>query len=139
MAIGTTLENRKMKAPPNKFADCKDGNCLCQTGKCGTMSGIVSQQVNEETALKRQRTHWKTFCRNLHVLPSGFGSFLSSLVLFFEQNILMLGRESKIISSVGPYNRRSLSPAERGWTFENIISFEIHRKEKTFAEKSRYI
>ena len=95
MAIETTLENRKLKAPPNKFADCEDGNCFCQTGKRGIVSGIVSQQVNEETALKRQRKHWKTFCRNLHVLPSGFGSFLSSLMLFFEQNIRDAGQGIK--------------------------------------------
>ena len=73
-----------MKAPSNKFADCEDGNCFSQTGECG----IVSHQVSEEKALKRQRTHWKTFRQNVHVLPSGFGFFLSSPVLFFEQNIL---------------------------------------------------
>ena len=50
------------------------------------MFGIISQ--DEEKALKQQRTHWKTFRQNLHVLPSGFGSFLSSPVLFFEQNIV---------------------------------------------------
>ena len=78
-----------MNVPPNKFADCEDGNCFCQTGKCCIVSGTVSQQVNEKKALKRQRTNWKIFHKNLHVLPSGFGSFLSSLVLmFFEQNIL---------------------------------------------------
>ena len=51
----------------------------------------------------------------------------------------MLSRESKIISSVGPYNRRSLSPAERGWTFENIVTLELKCKDETFAEKSKYI
>ena len=30
----------------------------------------------------------KSFRQNLHVLPAGSGSFLSSSVLFFEQNML---------------------------------------------------
>ena len=55
MAIGTTLENRKMKAPPNKFADCEDGNYFCQTGKCGIVSGIVSRQVNEKKKLSNDK------------------------------------------------------------------------------------
>ena len=83
----------------------------------------------------------KSFRQNLHVLPAGSGSFLSSSVLFFEQNMLDVeqGIQLKIINSVGPDKRRSLSPAERGRTFENIISLELHCKDKTFAEKSRYI
>ena len=51
----------------------------------------------------------------------------------------ILCKEYEILNSVGPYKRRSLSPAERGWTFENIISLELHCKDETFAEKSRYI
>ena len=51
----------------------------------------------------------------------------------------MLSTESRIINSVKPDKRRRLSPAERGWPFENTISLELHCKGKTFAEKSRYI
>ena len=57
----------------------------------------------------------KSFCLNLHVLPAGSGSFFSSSVLFFEQNMLDAGQGiQNFINSVGPDKRRSLSPAERG-------------------------
>ena len=61
----------------------------------------------------------------LHVLPSDFGSFLISPVLFLEQNMLdeLMSRDSKIINAFGSAKRRSLSPADRGWTFENMIFF----------------
>ena len=36
-----------MKAPPNNLA-YEDGNCVCQTGKCGVAFGQL--QANEETA-----------------------------------------------------------------------------------------
>ena len=42
------LKSRKMKAPPNKLAYREDGNCACQTGKCGIAFG--QRQANEETA-----------------------------------------------------------------------------------------
>ena len=70
----------------------------------------------------------KSFRQNLHVLPAGSGSFLSSSVLFFEQN--MLDAEEGIQNyKFRLAKRRSLSPAERGWTFENIISLELHCKD----------
>ena len=46
--LGQLLKSRKMKAPPNKLAYREDGNCACQTGKCGIAFG--QQQANEETA-----------------------------------------------------------------------------------------
>ena len=55
------------------------------------------QQANEETHLRNSRlrnSHMtkkateNSFRQNLHVLPAGSGSFLSSSVLFFEQNML---------------------------------------------------
>ena len=81
----------------------------------------------------------KSFRQNLHVLPAGSGSFLSSSVLLFGQNMLDAEQGIQNENSVGPDKWQSLSPAERGWTFENIISLELHCKDKTFAKKSRYI
>ena len=70
--------------------------------------------------------HWKTFPRNLRVLPYIFGSFLSASVLFFEQNMLDAEQGIQNYEFVGPHKRLSLSPAERGWTFENIISLKLY-------------
>ena len=69
-----------------------------------------------------------------YTISSDYFTFHIETASYISNKICwMLSRESKIINSVGPYNRRSLSPAERGRTFENIISLEFHSKDKTFG------
>ena len=115
------------------------------------LENVASRLVN-----KRMKKHtwetadWETLIwqrkqRNSHFVRA-YMYFLLVLVLswvlqccFSNKICWMLSSESKIINSVGPDKRRRLSPAERGWTFENIISLELHWKDKTFADKSRYI
>ena len=101
--LGRLWKSQKMKAPPNKLAYREDGNNVCLTGKCGIAFG--QQQLNEETSNDKER-NGKTFRQNLYVLPAGFGSFLTSSVLFFEQNTLDAEQEIDNNKSVGPYKQR---------------------------------
>ena len=66
------------------------------------------------------------------------GSFLSSSVLFFKQNVLDAEQGIQNYKFCWARQRRSLSPAERESRFENINSLALHCTDKTFAEKSRY-
>ena len=93
--------------------------------------------------MKKSSQTTKNALENISSEPSctsiWFWFFLAFSSVVFRTKYPGCWAGNQIISSVGPHNRRGLSPAERGWTFENIISLELHCKDKTFAEKSSYI
>ena len=109
------------------------------------LENVASRLVNKR--LKKQLTEKLSYDKESNgkvissepTCTSSWFCFLSSSVLFFEQNMLDAEQGIQNYKSAGPDKRRSLSPAERGWTFENTISLELHCKGKTFAENSRCI
>ena len=61
--------------------------------KCGIAFGQqcnkrMKKRLTEKLSYDKESNGLKSFRQNLHVLLAGSGSFLSSLVVFFEQNML---------------------------------------------------